>query len=66
MIRAVLENSNNIMYPLLAFFLFGSWFLFIIMWVFRRNSTRLYKELSRLAVDVPPEKANSCAGEKII
>lgn len=51
MLREVMQNAGLIKWPLISFILFFGFFSSLLVWIFRRGSTRFYEEMSTSILD---------------
>jgi len=58
MIRAAMEAANLTLFPNLSLFIFVSWFLLTILWLYRKNSHGFYQELSQIPFEEPSQIIN--------
>ncbi len=51
MTRLVVENAGLIFWPVVSLIIFAVALVFMLAWIFRPGSGRIYKRVARLAVD---------------
>ena len=51
MMRTVMENAGLAFWPSLSLLIFGTSCIAMVLWVFRSGSTKLYRDLSTMALE---------------